>query len=124
MGTDLKICNPCPPLSSSFRACWLLDSSLLLKFFRFNLNFIHSAQPPGNFEDLGHFELPLGMRGKHALGILERRKLVGSADQRHCCSGAPRRHAGRGCRPSQVAVLPRYTFKAKACNFVDQYVGN
>ena len=124
MGTDLKICNPCPPLSSSFRACWLLDSSVLLKFFRFNLNFIHSTQPPGNFEDLGHFELPLGMRGKHALSTVERRKLVGSADQRHHCGGAPRGHASRGGLPSQVAVSPRYTFKAKAYNFGDQYVAN
>ena len=77
-------------------------------------------QPPGNFEDLGHFALPLGMRGKHAVGTVEKRKVAGSGNQRRCCGGAPRRHAGRGGRPSQVAVLPHYTFKAKASNFVDQ----
>ena len=66
----------------------------------------------------------LGMPEKHALGTVERRKLVGSADRRECCGRAPHRHADRGSRPSQVAVSPRYTFKAKPYNFGDKYVGN
>ena len=67
---------------------------------------------------------PLRMRGKHALGTVERRKLVDSVDQRHCWGGAPPGHAGRDSRPSQVTVSSHYTFKAKASNFGDQYVGN
>ena len=53
LGTDLNICNPCLALISSFRACWLLDSSLLLKFFRFNLNFIHSPTASWKFWGYG-----------------------------------------------------------------------
>ena len=80
----------------------LLDSFLLLKFFRFDLNFIHCPTASWNvsdfdscssrklfFENSGHFELPLSLRGKHALGTVEKRKPAGSTEQRCCWGWAP-----------------------------------
>ena len=93
--------------------------SPLLKFFRFDLNFVQCPTASWNvsdfdscssrklfFENLGHFELPLSLRGKHALGTVAKKKPAGSAEQRRCCGGSPHHRA----RPTRPAVsVPFFT---------------